>query len=405
MAGTAQRSFQTLFALGLLLLTSSAAQAKTIRVLLHDDQTNLSVRCPNPLSLSSLDGKKIGLPAMSQQVNIGLRKGGGLIAGMAPVSQGVFATCQGGHPIQVGSSRWRGKVLFLESSGKLLAINYVNLEDYLLSVVPSEMPTQWPMEALKAQSIAARSYVLNSIGQYPGMPYDVMRSVEDQVYLGLSQENPRSTQAVKATAGQVMLFNGKFVRAFFHSTSGGITGESTAIWHENLPYIRPVLSPNEQSKHNNWRVEITHDDLEKALLEMGIQVRNLKAILPVGKDASGRHMSFALVDQYGVRTLSAFDFRKAVGRSTVKSTLFDLIYVGREGRKISEKALRPYLYGQTALEDVKRYIMVGKGWGHGAGMSQFGALAMSEKGRNYQQILKHYYTGIDIATLAQMGLD
>lgn len=385
------------------LLMSAPVQAKTIRVLLHDDKPQLTFRCLGALKFKNAQGQLLNLPGLGRFATVGL-SGGELKLGARPLPPTVFAACSENR-IEVAGVPWRGRVALLAQGEKLVAVNHVDLEDYLLSVVPSEMPYQWPLEALKAQAVAARSYVLNSLGQFPGFPYDVTRGQEDQVYLGLSQEKPHTSQAVLATRGKVMWFGGKIIRAFFHSTSGGVTGESIGIWHENLPYTRPVASPGEQSKYNEWAFSVSHQELENALLNMGVAVRGVRALLPHTQDAGGRHLTFQVVDQYGAKTLTAFDLRRALGRSRMKSTLFSMDLVGREGKKVSLKAMEGYLHGQTQLEDIKTYVFHGRGWGHGVGMSQYGALALSQKGRGYQQILHHYYTGVNVVDLKTLGME
>ncbi len=382
---------------------AGTARAQTIKVLLNEGQKAVAVVCNGPVHLKNTAGERLDAPGMGTKVQL-TAKAPNLLVGARPVAPPLVAGCADNR-VRVGDDWWRGRLKVLVVNDAVMVINEVDLEDYLLSVVPSEMPSAWPMEALKAQAVAARSYVMNSLGQYPGMPYDVQRGQEDQVYLGIKQESGRTSQAVKATAGKVMVYGGRqFVRAFFHSTSGGVTGESTGIWHENLPYTRPVESPSEQSKHASWTAEIGHGDLERALLDIGFQVRELKAVLPHTQDEGGRHLTFSVVDRYGVRTISAFDLRRAVGRAEMKSTLFDMVWIGRENKIIEPKDLQGYLYGEVQLPDVRRYVFKGRGWGHGVGMSQYGAKAYADQGWTYQQVLHHYYTGVDVTDLYTLGL-
>ena len=157
-----------------------------------------------------------------------------------------------GPPLIVNGARYRGTVTVSVEKGKVNAINSVGLEAYLLGVVPREVPRTWPVEALKAQAVAARSYALAT--RKPSGPFDVYADVRSQVYAGLDAEAVETSAAVQATAGQVLLFGGKVATTYFFSTSGGKTVDISEAWGSPpVPYLASVEDPyDDASPHHTW---------------------------------------------------------------------------------------------------------------------------------------------------------
>nr|PZN03836.1 MAG: hypothetical protein DIU66_06445 [Bacillota bacterium] len=311
--------------------------------------------------------------------------------------------------LSLNGKRYRGVIEFLPSSnGGLTAINELGLEEYLYGVVPNEMPSSWPMEALKAQAVAARSYAVYTVLQKAGKAsFDVTSGTSDQVYSGYDGEQPRTNEAVDATRGQVLMYQGKPALALFHSNSGGITENSGDAFSTQLPYLISVedkfslLAPNCSWVEKIPRTQIY--DLE--ILERSASGR-VKKILISGKD--------------GDKVLSGAEIRSTL---QLKSNLFEVakesvFYVTADGVDVMPM---DQLKGKTAVSGDKQgilsvsevhiigsqgskkfpltegYIEIrGKGSGHGVGMSQWGAKVMAENGYTYEDILLHYYTGVEL---------
>src|SRR5690606_8349135 len=125
---------------------------------------------------------------------------------------------------------------------------------YLRGVVPSEMQANWPLEALKAQAIAARSYTLTSL--QPDSDYDICATVECQVYRGIAVEHERSDRAVLETAGLVLMHDGAFARTYYHSDSGGVVASSAEVWGESLPYLVAVADISQNTPHRRWEARL-----------------------------------------------------------------------------------------------------------------------------------------------------
>ena len=151
--------------------------------------------------------------------------------------------------------RWyRGEILFYNFNNKITVINRLPLEDYLLGVVPAEMPYKWNYEAHKAQAIAARSYAVANIGKHASHGYDLTDTPKDQAYGGVSAEKPQTTRAVRDTKDIVITYNNKVISAYYHSSSGGFTKGSAQVWGKNLPYIHAVKGYDDNVKKNGHGV-------------------------------------------------------------------------------------------------------------------------------------------------------
>ncbi len=256
------------------------------------------------------------------------------------------------------------------------AVNHAPLESYLCSVVPKEMPNSWAMHALMAQAVAARTYSLYMKEKNRHRPYDLEATTSSQVYGGYSAENKRSTNAVNATSGQVMTYDGRLILAYFHSNSGGYTEDPVNVWDTNIPYLRGV--PDRFSKNtprNNWEYFLSYKEAKKRLNQYGLNIDRINQLKTSGRSKSGRNLAIQIISNNGIAQLNSNHFRESVGETKLKSTFFKII---------------PHTNG---------ILFKGKGYGHGVGMSQWGANHMALSGANYKDILKHYYQGIDIVTL------
>lgn len=146
-------------------------------------------------------------------------------------------------------NKWyRGIIKIQNKGGQLTVINDVPLEDYIKGVVPSEMPSSWNIEALKAQAIAARSYAMSNLGKHGSKGYDLVDTTADQVYGGASAERETTNQAVELTKGIVITYDSKIICAYYSASAGGVS--SSAAWGANLPYIRSVPSFDGMIKKN-----------------------------------------------------------------------------------------------------------------------------------------------------------
>ena len=235
--------------------TLGPAPASTIRVLLADKKKKIIVNADAPFTVRDAAGKTHKVPV------------GPLVLDVQTLQWPVPLTLKAsrGSFLGYGKNEYRGSLFVDVVDGKLRMIDVVGLEQYLWGVVPSEMPSTWAPEALKAQAVAARSYALAT--RAVGAPFDVYSDTRSQMYLGVLNESPATTAAVNATKGQVVLYDGKVATTFFFSTSGGQT-ESSADWTGTaVPYLISVPDPYDLlSPYHDWGpVPVTAATVLKAL--------------------------------------------------------------------------------------------------------------------------------------------
>ncbi|MFB5083567.1 SpoIID/LytB domain-containing protein [Symbiobacterium thermophilum] len=213
---------------------------------------------------------------------------------------------------------YRGEIqLVVTAKGQLSVVNVVNLEDYLLSVVPAEMDHRWPEEALKAQAVASRSYAVANLGRWAEDGFDLRATVDDQAYLGIAQEKPGATAAVLATAGEVITYQGRVVAAYYHSSSGGHTENNEDIWTGGSPqgYLRgvPDYDALPENRYTAWSSTFTVDEFSQRLEAAGFGVGRVTAVTPGRPAASGRPATWEVVGTEGSRTLTMQQMRSALG--------------------------------------------------------------------------------------------
>ncbi|HYA09806.1 MAG TPA: SpoIID/LytB domain-containing protein [Gaiellaceae bacterium] len=293
----------------------------TIRVLLADRQKTLKISSTVPFTVTDGSGAAHTLAAGTFGFGTGLRlpvDGGAL----QPLTAPLTFTPGAGGPLTLGRA-YRGQILVDVVDGKLRAINILPLEQYLAGVVPAEMPSTWLPDALEAQAIASRSYALAT--RQLAAPFDVYSDTRSQMYLGIGSEQPSTTAAVAATAGQVLLYKGAVATTVFFSSSGGQTSSNVDAWGgKPLPYLVSVPDPYDViSPFHDWGpVPVTAQTLAKALHVVGT-VADVTTTL----NLSGR------VSQLDLTTLSpasTFPLESTVGANTVlaalglRSTWFDV---------------------------------------------------------------------------------
>jgi stage II sporulation protein D len=285
-----------------------------------------------------------------------------------PAEEGLFT---------VGGRRYRGAMLaFRDSTGALALVNELALEDYLASVVPCEIGpiNEATFEAVKAQAVAARSFTLTRLERRKGLGHALFDTYRrDQEYRGAGAEVELARQAVRATAGEVLLWQGAPLEALYHANCGGKTAPGAG------PPLQPVFDTPDRrpgrawcagGKHSNWTTEMSRDEFERKLATVAgkgdrVRVRSVR----VERDGSGRAHKLDFTSDKGSFRVGGSEFRMGLG---LKSTLFEL---------------------ELGARKVK---FTGRGWGHGVGLCQEGAVAMARSGADYRRILNHYYTGVTV---------
>ena len=270
-----------------------------------------------------------------------------------------------------------------EPDNTLRVINTVPLEPYLYGVLPAEIGTKVPMEALKAQAVAARTYALRNRGKCSKDGFDLDDTTHCEGYEGVNGEAALSNAAVDATRGQVLTYEGHLIDAPFSTDSGGMTACDT---NGDCPYLQAVRDADSadgkdyaaDGKYHVWTQTFTSAQIAQLLArDPRTHVAQFESLTIESLDASGRIVKATVAGTDGtLRTISGPALRQILGYDVLRSTRVTL----------------------TRTSD-GNYRFDGRGWGHGLGMSQDGAVAMAGPpyGKNYVQILKHYYVGVQIA--------
>ena len=272
--------------------------------------------------------------------------------------------------VWIGDRWYRGTTQLIRQDNGITAINHVDIEQYLYSVVGAEAVSSWPLEALKAQAVAARSYALYKRNKESNGIYDVDTTIGTQVYKGLDTEYTTTHEAVNSTLGQIMTYDNEVILAAFHSSSGGYTENVEDVWTSPLPYLRAVVDYDHESPVFEWQQVIPVSRIQNLVAGIG----KIKGLQPAKTTPRGRVITMQVMGDRGSTTVSGKDLRKVLD---LRSTLFR---VSTDGENLRIK---------------------GRGFGHGLGLSQWGAYYLAQQGINYHQILAHYYQSANLTRLEE----
>ncbi len=286
--------------------------------------------------------------------------------------------------IWINSKRYSGKINIIFRNNKILAINVLGVEKYLNSVVGSEMPHKWHIEALKAQAIASRTYALKKTNNEL---YDIDSTQTNQVYNGLESSTYKTRRAVRETRSLVITYKNKLINALFHSSSGGMTENSEEVWSDPYPYLVTVKDFDQKNPKIRWNKEVSKSELKEIFPIIG----GIQQIEVLNITETGRIKNLKITGTFGDKVITGKEFRSKLG---LKSTLFrptisEDFYDKKDLNNQSNIQFHPFL------------IISGMGAGHGVGMSQWGARYMADKGYKANQILKHFYKGVKIKPFIQ----
>lgn len=267
-----------------------------------------------------------------------------------------------GAPLTFQGRRYRGSIELVAAASGIEVVNVLDVESYLRGVVPAEMSASWPVAALEAQAVAARSYALSLAGSHAD--YDLCAGVSCQVYRGMDAEDPRSDAAVRATEGVVVTYAGEVARTYYHADSGGVTASSREVWGTPVPYLVARPGGETGAGVDRWQVRVTPGLAEAGLARLGLDVGSVSRVSVLSRSPSGRVDSLEVVGAAGSVRLTRSQLDDVAGLWGLKSMRFSVT-------------------GALTLS--------GEGWGHGVGMSQDGARALAAQGYDYTQILGYYY--------------
>ena len=337
--------------------------------------------------------------------------------------------------ISIGGIRYRGYVNLLKGNGAYNVINHINVEKYLNGVLPKEFPTSAPLESIKAQAVTARGFAYSNMNKHITEGFNLCDTVHCQVYAGYDAEHPNSNRAIEETKGMVVTYNGSIAETVYHSNSGGHTASSENVWRSPRPYLVGVSDPfSLNTNGTSWSFTMSKADISQRLIAQGVDVGIVKDMEVLATFPSGRVSNLRITGSTNQVEVTGASLRNILGTTQLRSTLFTIdsglikndsnLQVLGEGKtkiiypsdnlsvmtnngslSIENKNVAIIsANGMTKVntvtqENTDQITFNGKGYGHGVGMSQYGAMEMAKLGYTYDQILKFYYTGVDVTII------
>ncbi len=300
--------------------------------------------------------------------------------------------------LEIPGSRYRGIFKVIPHGVNLQLINIVHMDDYLKGVVPPELGKvgEPEIEAVKAQAVAARTYAMAHLLQYPDEPYDMKSDVSDQLYHGVKVEKSLVSRAIDDTRGYVIKYKDELINAYYHSTCGGSTDDIDEVWNKvREPYLQAVTDDNycSWSKYFTWKESY------------GVKQLKLRIEQYLSSER-GRQVKIGKIQDIIIKSHTTGG---RVAEMTVKTDSGDYSFGKDRIRWVFTRSSNPELILQSAGFDIQtekdnrgylvRADFIGGGYGHGVGMCQCGALGMSRDGKTYEDILTHYYSNVKLAKL------
>jgi stage II sporulation protein D len=319
-------------------------------------------------------------------------------------SELMVARPTGQGAITIAGRPYRGTALVrVAGPGRVTAINQVDMEAYLLGVVPREIGRVGPelLEAAKAQAVAARTYAVSYLGRRGALGFDVFATVQDQVYGGLQDEHEPVSRAVRETAGEVMLFEGRPIEAYYHSTCAGQTAAIEEVWPtEARGYLRSVVDrdPRTGEAYDRASNRFTWTHRWSAAEIHQILNRTLADSLPAGVRDIGEIQEMTVLERTQSDRVARMRIRTSNATFHVGRDRIRWIFLTQAGAILNSSKFDVQLV-RDAGGRLQEVVATGGGWGHGIGMCQVGAMGRARAGQDYRTILTTYYTGVEIRRL------
>lgn len=325
-------------------------------------------------------GRPVPLPDAYAEIPVTVRHGRITVGGREIDGQPISIECRSIY-FRIAGRQYRGSVNVYLDEGRLLAVNRIDLEDYLVGLINHEVSSQWSAEAVKAQAVVARTYALYQAGNSRDPRYDLESTVDDQVYGGSQTEDYASAKAVRDTAGEVLVdAEGNVVQAFYSSCCGGITELPQNVWGMRTPIAKSVKDPWCRTAPNaTWTWSISGDELGRKLAAAGYAGGRVSSVAVRRRDAADRAVSVQLVAKKGTTDVSGNELRRVLGYDRLKSARF------------------------TVAREDDAFVFHGRGAGHGVGLCQWGAKGMADAGYTYRQILGWYYPGLFLRNMSAIA--
>ncbi|MBQ3553695.1 MAG: SpoIID/LytB domain-containing protein [Clostridia bacterium] len=331
--------------------------------------------------------------------------------------------------LAVEGTGYRGSVQFMRhTTGDMTVVNVVDFDDYLCGVVPREVSASWNYEVVKAQAVVSRTFAITNLNKYKKYGFNLDATTNSQAYAGIKIEHEASNRAVKETHGEVVLYNGKPANVYFFASSGGKTGTAKDAWGgDDQPYLKSIDDPYEnpeKATRARWEMRFTADELKEKLAAKDVHIGDITNVtVEYSSSGSGRVIRTVFHGTNGTKEYLRENVRWVLG---VYSAAFSVSRSGEAPKvKLSLSELTKSISKMPAAnrsilgsisasgaitvktvdtiqslsgnaEGSGDFIFTGRGWGHGVGMSQWGAKGMAEAGFGYKEIIEYYFTGTQV---------
>lgn len=351
--------------------------AKELRVLLADDLKKAQVQSSGLVYVYEQDGKKYKV-SKPETLQISFSNGK-LSLGTLKTDKTLIIEPAKSTKLTFQKNTYTGKFYAIPKGNTFIIVEHTDIEDYLLGVLPYEMSYSWPLEALKAQAVSARTYTLMQLKTKKRADFDLYNDTRDQMYKGSGKVYDSVKQAVEATKGLVLTYKDEPFHTYYHANCGGGTDDAKIWTGAKGPTVKPLQGASchfdKHSKSYTWANTVPQKSINTFVNKNGLQGR-VRKIKVASRTSSKRAVNLEFTTNKGKKELSCAKFRLAVGASLLKS---------------------------CKLTDIKKnnrgFAFNGHGYGHGIGMCQDGAKGMALEGKTYQQILSNYFPSAKLTEL------
>ena len=459
------KTLKSILALSLILATASClfpkpvqASPRLVRIGIATGAQSGTVESEGILRCTDAGGRTL---SVGRRAVVELSAGRMLVNGQAASLPLEF---KGSQPIKWNGRPYRGSLSLVPYNSGFSAVNVLDVESYLRGVLKIEVNPAWPMEALKAQAVIARTYALRQAGRHGKEGFDLCATTHCQAYRGMAAEDPKLDRAIAETRGVVVLYGSQLAHTYYFSDGAGWTADVSTVWGGRLPYLtcRPEPVPYE-TPHSRWKASLSQEALQKIMNALKAPVGTVLEIRTAQKDSGNRVTLLEVRGTSGNATVKGHSFRMAAGSNLIRSTLFDVDFAGtgvsaypallptpkpsapiplkavedplivltRQGAFSSAELMDMLLHPEKREDYIRKALakggnhqasipaapappasarsfpgtapavfdFQGRGWGHGVGLSQWGAKALSENGWDYRAILGHYFPGTTLQVL------
>jgi len=349
---------------------SKSNSLEPVRVRLFEGELSCNIACKERIVIRSFPSGKVFLNSYFEKpVTIKYSSNGYIVGSELYKTDSLIIEPVGKSPLLLNGKAYRGNIIIHKADNALLAVNVLEIEDYVKGVIANEMLASSDEEALKAQAVVIRSFGLYHVLRYKDRLYSI--EANKIIYKGKDTEDGRTSKAVDATRGEVIYYNDSLLLTHFSASCGGYTEYAGNVWEAPFIFPKPVPCPYcRNSNKYDWSKTLSKTFIQQRLRKYGIQVSDIKTIQPYRKSTFGGRITHLII-RYGARTtiIKINDFRMALGPDTIRSGFLNI---------------------DNQSEDI---TFTGKGWGHGVGLCQNGAVSMANLGYSYEAILSYYYPG------------